>query len=336
MDAVGRPLQGLEGDNAERARALLRAGEFFWLDVDLDSADTERLGSLLDIPDHVVALMRDDRAPAFDRRYVDEERVTFPFTCIGHRGSPAGSAKLDPMAVNVLVHGRYVVTAHRGPCEPLREFARVEERFTRSAQHLIYGVLEQMVSSVFESLGHLERQTEAMARDVSKRHLGRRRLDFVHHERFRLMRLRGQLAPQLAVFENVSDEIPAVKGLNRDRDGYFVSIRQLLAHAVDAVDATDDALAGVLDWSLNLTNFFLTVVAATFLPLTFLTGFFGQNFNWFISQIGSAAAFFVFGLGLVLLSVIGSIWVIRRQLGPRLPKGALDPDGSSPRPGDDP
>ena len=42
----------------------------------------------------------------------------------------------------------------------------------------------------------------------------------------------------------------------------------------------------------------LTVIATIFLPLSFITGFFGQNFAWMVGQVSSWQAFVLFGLGL--------------------------------------
>lgn len=59
----------------------------------------------------------------------------------------------------------------------------------------------------------------------------------------------------------------------------------------------------------------LTLVAVVWLPLTVSTSFFGMNFGWLTTHIGSAAAFVMLGivlpLALVMVSLIGARWLTR-------------------------
>ena len=76
----------------------------------------------------------------------------------------------------------------------------------------------------------------------------------------------------------------------------------------------------------------LTILATIFLPLTFITGFFGQNFEWLVRHISSDAAFIVYGLGgLVVPLVLLFLWLRRRM--PREESGAAvgEPAGAGQR-----
>jgi magnesium transporter len=57
----------------------------------------------------------------------------------------------------------------------------------------------------------------------------------------------------------------------------------------------------------------LTIIATVFLPLSFLTGFFGQNFSWLVSRIGTTAAFFGIGIGTEVVAVIALLALFRSR-----------------------
>jgi Mg2+ and Co2+ transporter CorA len=93
-----------------------------------------------------------------------------------------------------------------------------------------------------------------------------------------------------------------------------------LIRVSDLVDSYRDLLTGSMDAylstvsnRLNVVMKQLTVIATIFLPLSFITGFFGQNFAWLIGRIGGLGPFLVLGVGIELAIVAGMLLVFRRR-----------------------
>jgi magnesium transporter len=84
-----------------------------------------------------------------------------------------------------------------------------------------------------------------------------------------------------------------------------VGQRDLLAVVLQANMAVISLEQNAISVRQNDTVRQLTVIATIFLPLTFLTGFFGMNFGWMVGKITSAWVFAVFGLGSLVLSCAG-------------------------------
>ena len=63
----------------------------------------------------------------------------------------------------------------------------------------------------------------------------------------------------------------------------------------------------------NATIEQLTILATVFLPLTFVTGFFGQNFGWLVKSVGSWEEFFGIGVGTEAVAVIFLLVLFKRR-----------------------
>ncbi|GAC1312990.1 MAG: magnesium transporter CorA family protein [Vulcanimicrobiaceae bacterium] len=97
----------------------------------------------------------------------------------------------------------------------------------------------------------------------------------------------------LVFFAGHPDELP-----------YYRDVYDHVARVVDGLDAARDSINNARDTHVALaTNRQnevakqLTIVATVFLPLTFLTGFFGQNFAFLVNHITAAGTFWWLGIG---------------------------------------
>ena len=108
---------------------------------------------------------------------------------------------------------------------------------------------------------------------------------------------------------------------------YFRDVRDHLLLVDEEITDQRDVLTTVLQANMavisveqtkvsvqqNSTIEQLTILATVFLPLTFVTGFFGQNFGWLVRHIEGPATFIVYGLGgLVLPLALLYVWLRRR------------------------
>jgi magnesium transporter len=57
----------------------------------------------------------------------------------------------------------------------------------------------------------------------------------------------------------------------------------------------------------------LTIIATIFLPLAWITGFFGQNFGWLVRHIGSWETFLVLGVGTELVGLFALLVYFKRR-----------------------
>ena len=122
------------------------------------------------------------------------------------------------------------------------------------------------------------------------------------------------------MFAALATGVVELPGMNDEAQRYFRDIYDHLIRIADVIDGYRDLLSGVLDTHvstvsnrLNVVMKQLTIIATIFLPLSYLTGFFGQNFAFLVRNIGGRTDFLVFGLGLELATVLVLLYFFRRR-----------------------
>jgi magnesium transporter len=310
-------VEGLGGSERERIATLRERGDFFWIDLCVDGASRDELGAALGVPAGALRPLLDfERGERPSRRFsADRQQVVFPFHCYIETEPDEGQDTLGLQAieVNVLVHGDYLLTVHR---ERVSLPSLLPEYSTegRSEQYMVYAILDAMVATAFDALSDTELALEGLQFLTGSVSNTRVRMGTLRAISLRLTTMRRQMGPQRGIFERIGAEIGQVEGLIADNERYFERVYGQLNRLVDGIDAAADSMAQTMDLRMNETMYWLTVVATIFLPLTFLTGFFGMNFGWLVERIDTEAAFLLLGVGGSAVAAV-LIWLAIRRRG---------------------
>lgn len=309
-------VEGFGSAERERIAALRAASTFFWIDLCVADLSGEELARALDVPpDALRPLLDFERGERPSRRFhANRQQVVFPFHCYleADPGQGEEAPRLRGIEVNVLAHGDYLLTAHRERIS-LPELLPSYSAEGRSEQYIVYAVLDAMVMTAFDALSDTELALEGLQVLTSSASNARVRMGTLRAISLRLTTMRRQLGPQRGIFERIGEEISQVDGLITDSERYFGRVYGQLTRLVDGIDAAADSMAQMMDLRMNETMYWLTVVATIFLPLTFLTGFFGMNFGWMVERIDTELAFLVLGVGGSAVAAVLIYLAIKRR-----------------------
>ena len=135
-----------------------------------------------------------------------------------------------------------------------------------------------------------------------------------------LVTLRQVVTPQRDMFAALLSGRYEIPGLDDDGMRYFRDVYDHLIRVSDLVDSYRDLLTGSMDSylstvsnRLNAVMKQLTIIATIFLPLSFLTGFFGQNFGWMVVRLTSLPVFLGLGIGTEVVAVIALLTLFHRR-----------------------
>ena len=304
----------LDGIDRDAIAGLLARDEYFWLDLtDPGGDEVAALGEIFGF--HPLAL--EDLSKRGQRPKLDDFGEYMFLVYYGAREGEGGRIELEE--VHAFLSGGYVVTSHQRPCTVLEEAReRLDAREPSSEQFVVYRVLDGLTDSFFPILERLDDRMEQLDGEIFERP-DPAQLEEITDLRRRLVELRRVVTPQRDLLARGIDDILEIPGLEADSRNYF---RDVYDHAIrisDQIDSYRDLLAGsrdaylsVVSNRLNQITKQLTVVATIFLPLSFVVGFFGQNFRWLVVNVDTPEAFFVFGVGSLVLSLIGLLIWFRR------------------------
>ena len=230
-----------------------------------------------------------------------------------------GREEIDFGEISIFLGPEFVITVRQGVASELRgarqRLERRPELLESGSTSVLWAILDQVVDGYAPVIGEVERDIEQLESTVFSGAVApTERIYFLRREVTNFYRA---VHPLLAVVATLERSVP------ENLLPYLRDVHDTLALVNEEVGAQRDLLTTVLEANIavisveqtkigvlqNTTIEQLTKLSTVFLPLTFITGFFGQNFGWLVDNIGSAETFAIFGIGTLLISCLAVlIW----------------------------
>ncbi|MEU4092935.1 CorA family divalent cation transporter [Streptomyces sp. NPDC026673] len=221
--------------------------------------------------------------------------------------------------VHAFVTGRYLVTIHRGPSGLIGGFfGRLpHERpadTTAALFLLLEDALETFRRSAVEALLQVEDLEDEMfenrhPQQVYRLARLRRRAAELHHALLPYL----QAADETITRRMMSGSFPEER--QRLAASYQRAARMVLASIESLQDASRRTFASyssLVSGEQNGVINRLAIVSTIFLPLTFLTGFFGMNFTYMTDELESRIVFWLLAVGLQALVLFIALYALHR------------------------
>ncbi len=296
----------------ERATAqrLLREGELLWLDVESNEPDVMALLAEV-FTLHPLALKH---VVTRDQRPKLEEYDDFVHLIV----YLAQAVDQPAVEVHCFYSEKFLITLHHGACAALTDLAEhlPKPKDTRVAARLVllYQLLAVMTDSFLPVLSEFDDNIDNMHDAIIARPTSRQLTELSTMKRW-LAGMRRVVLPMRDMLARITAGSVDIPAMDAEAERYFRDLYSHLIRIGDVIDGHRDLLTNCMDVymsmqsnRMNMIMKQLTIAATVFLPLTFLTGFFGQNFSWLTEHLSGLVTFLVFGLGTEVVAV-AALWL---------------------------
>jgi magnesium transporter len=298
----------------ESTAELLARGGFFWLDLDQpDADDFEILREVFGF--HPLAV---EDSEQFDQRAKIDDYDDFVFLVV-YGASPDEDRLVE---VHCFYSERFLVTVHR---DDFPAFAEIRRRYQKRDEAidrpslLLYRIVDGLVDSFFPILAAFDDRIDELE-DQIFREASDRQLQEIFAMKRLLVGMRKAVSPERDAFAGLMGGVAELPGLAEEDERYFRDVYDHLIRISDLIDSYRDLLSSAMDVylstvsnRLNGVTKQLAVIATIFLPLAWLTGFFGQNFGYLVRSIGDWETFVGLGVGTELVALAILLALFRRR-----------------------
>lgn len=209
------------------------------------------------------------------------------FFVVAHGVKPSKKHALDLVELHFFVGANYLVSIRHDSFEPVDDLitnAATSRYLQRGPDFLLYALMDMAIDTYFPAMDKIDDAIDQMDRKLLETP-ARDDIERISGLRKQLVFMRKHVSPQRDVVNAlISRDFPTI---TTETVFYFRDIYDHLMRIYDDIDFSRDQLASQLDIylsrvsnNLNQVMKRLTVFASIFMPITFITGFFGMNFGY--------------------------------------------------------
>jgi magnesium transporter len=288
------------------------AGGFFWLDLDVHDPgpDDDVTGLLCNtFHFHPVAVEATERFG--QRARIDDYDDFVHIVTFGMAADGKNVAE-----VHCFVTKKFIISIHRGDCPALATVCdRIGTHHSSDVAApqvaIFYLIMDTLIDSFFPVLSDFDDAIDDLEGAILKNPT-EEQLGTLFDMKRQILTIRKVITPQRDMISSLNSGVVAIPGMTDQGTAYFRSLYDHLIRISDMVDSYRDLIGGAMDTHLSMVSNRLNVVmkqlaiiATIFLPLGFLTGFFGQNFAWPIVHLQAGGADFLFlGIGSEVVALV--------------------------------
>jgi len=233
-----------------------------------------------------------------------------------------GARDLDqPMVeVHCFYAEHFFVSVHRDEVPAVAEACHTLARLHTDRRLVaLYRLLDSLVDSMFPFLAALDDRIDELQDQIFAKPTDEELAALFALKR-QLVDMRKLVSPQRDMVASILSQVIPIPGMTAEGERYVRDLYDHLIRISDMVDSYRDLVSGSLDAYMSVVSNRLndvmkqlTIIATVFLPLSFLTGFFGQNLGWLISREGSLGSFLIFGIGTEVAAVVILLVLFKRR-----------------------
>jgi len=230
------------------------------------------------------------------------------------------SYKYKLFSLSCYLGPNFLVTVHNESgentiCKNLRYILNVNS-FSKGPDYILNLILDEIVDKYYPILDNLETEIDSVEECIFNEPPNNRTLIKILNIKKELIKLRRISSYQKEVLFKLTRADSEL--ITRDESVFYRNVYDHLVRVTDAAESYGDYAAGMLDSYLSIVNNkmnevmkFLTVIATIILPLSFVTGIFGMNFD-FIPFLHDKLGFY-FSMSLMAIIAIGMLLWFRHK-----------------------